>query len=480
MISYDELCMRFCDLEKREDLFSLEFNGVKYWKYARYILCCFMQKKLKERKIPDFWMNPENELSNRKYTYRYQKFTDKLFHNVFLAREKDIMLFTFQRRVKYKSKYISPVTDEIAINLKRNACIIETPYCGGYYRPSPIRGIKYFDLWEGVYDGESNYVPINRGYLSKQLLHLFEREFEIKFTTDEKKTILLCINRCIMFRDEIMSRYRKMLTKVNPKVVLYTMSYINEWVMLTEVLREMGIPSVEILHGYVAENNMAYTYSEAGLNDALPDYIFAYSEAQKNAIKWGIPRERIRVVGNPWLEKKKALISEQGIQKKKKQIVFISGAISSIEKYIVTLAEKIDQDKYDIIFKLHPEEYGCWEKIYKELPASVEVVDSNENDIHYYLARADVVIGITSTALFEAAIYSAKIIVLQEDGWFSMNILLKAGRASLVHDVRDLFSVISNDSVQETKKNSNFYAEHAIENVNNEIEKIIMKGKKDA
>lgn len=479
MIKYEDFCKVFCELEKRENLFALEFNGVKYWKYARYIICSFLAKKLFEYEISDFWMNPENKWRNNKYKHKYQKYTDAVFHNVNLTSKKDILLFTFPRRIKCDNKYVSPVTDEISLHLKRSSSIIEVPYCGGYYRPSPIRRIKYFDLWDDIFDEKNSYVPINRGQLSKQLLHIFEKEFDIKFTTDEKKVILLCINRCLMFRDELMARYKRIITKVSPKVVLYTMAYINEWVMLTEVLKEMDIPSVEILHGYVAENNMAYTYKEIGLDDALPDYIFAYSQIQKDSIKWGIPKERVRVVGNPWLEKrKKDFISESNIQREKKQIVFISGTLSSIEKYIVYMAENIDLDKYDITFKLHPEEYGCWNNIYKELPDSVKVVDNNENDIHYYLARADFVIGITSTALFEAAIYSAKIIVLEEDGWQNMDILLKAGRASCVHDFSELLLTVMDDTVQNSMSNTCFYAENAMENINNEIEKIITEREK--
>lgn len=478
MIKYEDFCKVFCELEKRENLFALEFNGVKYWKYARYIMFEFLGRKLFGL-AGTSWLNPENKMKNSKYKHNYQKYTDVFFHNINFTPRKDVMMFTFPRRVKYNNKYVSPVTDEIVLHSKRSMCVVETPYYEGYYRPTPIRGIKYFNPWEGVLDEKKVYTPINRGELRKQLLQIFENEFDIQFTVQEKKEFLLNINRCIMFRDELMARYKKIISKVNPKVVLYTMSYINEWVVLTETLKEMNIPGIEILHGYVDNTCVAYNYAEIGLNDSLPDYIFAYSQVQKDTLNWGISKECIRVVGNPWLEKrKKEFLATKDIQGEKKQILFISSTAQSIEKYIVYLADKIDQNKYEIIFKLHPEEYGCWKTIYKKLPDGVEVVDNGENDIHYYLARADFVIGITSTALFEAAIYSAWIIVLEEESWQSMGILLKAGGAVLIHDVQELFSYITSDSARKTKKVACFYAENAIENINNEIEKIITEREK--
>lgn len=478
MVEHVEFCDKFCEIERKYKLFDIEFNGVKYWKYARYYIYNVIWHNLYGIIFP-FWFDDKSEWKCSRYIHRYQKLTDILFHNINLSFKKDVLLFTFNRRIKSGKQYISPVTDEISMQLKRSHCIVESPYCGGYYRPTPIRGIKYFDVWDGVGDKSKEYKPINRGQLRKQLLSIFETEFNLKFTSEEKRILLTNINYYIMYRNDLMTKYRRIIKKVAPKMVLYTAAYIGDMVVLTEVLKELDIPSVEILHGFVAENNMAYTYAEIGLNDALPDYIFAYNQIQKDSIKWGLPKECVKVVGNPWLEKrKKNFISESNIQREKKQIVFISGAIPAIEKYIAYMAEKIDKDKYDIIFKLHPVEYGCWNNIYKKLPNSVEVVDNNENDIHYYLARADFVIGITSTALFEAAIYSAKIIVLEENSWQSMEILLKAGRASLVSNAQELFLSVTDDKCQDSQNNISFYAENAIENINNEIEKIITEREK--
>lgn len=474
-MEYTETCAKFCEIEARYNLFDLEFNGIRYWKYARYYVACILGQKIYGFSVP-FWLDTENPWKIPRYSHKYQKYTDAIFHNVNHTLEKDIMLFTFQRRVKYKKKYISPVTDEISLHLQRSHCIIEEPYCGGYYRPTPIRKIKYFDVWEGIGDETNVYTPINRGQLRKQLLRIFEQEYDILFTQSEKKNIISNLNYYIMYHDELVANYKKILSKVRPKVVIYTSSYIGIRVILTEVLKELKIPCIEILHGYVDDSNIAYHYAKEGLNDSLPDYIFAYSQIQKDILKWGIPKDCVRVVGNPWLEKrKKECLIDRKKEKERKIITFISSARPAIEKYLVKLAEQIDQDKYEIVFKLHPLEFDSWRMVYQNLPDYVRVIDNNEKDIHSYLANSDFVIGITSTALFEAAAYPADIFILEEESWQSMHILLQAGRATLVHNDDELYSCIMSSSEDKSEIKSCFWAENAIENINMEIEKIISR-----
>lgn len=474
-----ELCSKFCKFEKRENLFLLESNGIRYWKYARYIMIELLRFKLFGKIVPR-WFNPENKPVNHKYQYNYQKYTDAFFHNVKLSSHKDILLFSFPRRVKCDNKYVSPVTDEICVSLKRSTCVVETPYDGGYYRPSSIRGIKYFDPWAHIEDEKETYTPINRRQLRKEILCSFEKEFDIHFTAEEKKGLLFNLNYCIMFRDDLMARYKKIISKVTPKVVLYTMANVSEWIILTETLKELGIPSVELLHGYVDDINIVYNYAEVGLNDVLPDYIFVFSQIQKDIIKWGIPKKNIRVVGWPWLEKKKNEVSAYvDKQKRKKTILFISCGSPVMAKYIKILAKELDKSKFEIIFKLHPTEYGAWKEQYPDMPDNIQVIDNNEHDIYFYFSKSDIVAGIVSTALYEAAIFPVPIYILAEDMHERMNILLKSERAVLVHDETELLSCILNGSEKKYKTDVSFFAEHAIENINYEIEKIIIERGKE-
>ena len=477
MLNQNDFCKKFCELEANYKLFDVEFNGIAYWKHARYFVYNMIRYKIYGTSVP-FWFDNDkrDEWKLSRYTHGYQKLTDMLLHNIHLCTQKDVLLFSFNRRVKDGKKYVSPVTDEISLRLERSHCIIEAPYCGGYYRPTPIKGIKYFDVWNGVGEDTKLRAPLNRGRFRKQILKIFENEFDIEFTNEEKKILLVNINYYIMYRGDLINNYKKIIKKIAPKVVLYTCAYIGDMVVLTEALKEMNIPSIELLHGYVEDATVNYNYSDINLNNALPDYIFVYSQIQKDIIHWGIPKKQVRVVGWPWLEKKKnempAVVDRQT---KKKTILFISCGNPVMAKYMEVLSRNLDLNNYEIIFKLHPTEFAEWKEQYHNLPDKIQVIDNNEHDIYFYFAKSDMVIGIVSTALYEAAIYPVPIYILAEDMYEKMNILLKSKRAQLVNDEIALLSCITKDSGTGYKIDTSFFAEHAVENINNEIEKIIIE-----
>lgn len=477
MIKYDELCKRFCEIESRYQLFELDYNGITYWKYARYYLYRVLLNKLYGIQTP--WLYQENMHRIPKYSYPFQRFTDRIFHNVNIGCKKDILLFTFNRRVKKGRKYVSPVTDEITLHLQQSCCVVESPIHGGYYRPTPIPNIKYFDVWNDV-GKEQNYRPISRGELRRELLTIFEQEFDIVFTSEEKKILLINVNYFIMYRRELMANYKKLISKICPKLVFLTQSYIGEWVVLTETLQEMGIPSVEILHGYVDDNYVPYNYASIGLHHALPDYILAYSQIQKDTVNWGIPKDNILVVGYPEGEKRaRELMAARKEKGSKKVITFISSMMKIMGEYVRIIAENVDLEEYEILFKLHPNEYQNWEENYPKIPESVKIIDNNDRDIHYFLSISDAVIGINSTALFEASFYPTEIFILEEDSYENMGILLASGRAERIHDEKELIGrvlCLKDKTVSDFDLNA-IYCKNSIQNIQKVVEGFFMENK---
>lgn len=473
MVDYADLCVKINELENTYKLFELEFNGIYYWKYARYYIYRILLNKFYGIHTP--WLEQKNPSDIKKFSHLYQKLSDTIFHNINNSTSKDILMFTFNRRSKKGKYYVSAVTDEIALNLDLSNCIVEVPYNGGYYRPTPIKEIKYFDAWKGVGRNPELYTPITRGKLRKQILLAFEKEFAITFSLEEKNILLTNINYFLMYRQELMQNYERLIQKVHPRLVLYTTSYIGEWVVLTETLKQLKIPCIEILHGYVDHNYLPYNYLKEGMNDAQPDYIFVFSQIQKDQVHWGIPKENIRVVGYPEGEKRAKELLANPQKRKRKRITFISSMVHVIETYINILAENIDSEEYEILFKLHPNEYSCWEDIYTNLSDKVQIIDSNKEDIHFYLANSDIVIGINSTALFEATFYPVDIYILQEDSYQNMDYLIRSGNACLIQDDKELLTIILQQKQKNFKQNENIYKRNSIVNINTEIQKIVRR-----
>lgn len=475
-MDYEQLCRKICEIETSYDLFHLSFHDVAYWKYARYYVYRILLHKFFGIHTP--WLEKKNGIEYKEQPHFIPKFTDPIFHSEDSTVSGDILMFTFNRRARQGKLYVSSVTDEIALNLEVSNCIVEVPFNNGYYQPVPIKDIKYFDPWEGVGsgDGQKPYNYINRGTLRRQLLQIFEKEFDISFSLEEKNILTTNINYFIMYRQELMANYRSVIQKVNPKLVLLTTSYIGEWVVLVELLKELKIPSIEILHGYVDDNYLPYNYQKKGMNDAQPDYIFVYSQLQKDQVNWGIPYDHIRITGYPEGEKRSRELLAHPLKRNKKRITFISNMVQVMEKYLNVLAENINLAEYEILFKLHPNEYTCWNEIYKNLSQCVQVIDHNKYDIHYYLANSDIVVGINSTALFEATFYPVDIYILQEDSYQNMNLLIRSGAATLVCGSPALLSCIYENSAGKSSNNDNIFRKNSINNVNSEIERILGEG----
>lgn len=316
--------------------------------------------------------------------------------------------------------------------------------------------------------------------LEARLFHIFEAEFAVAFTDQEKEILCTNINYYVMYRDELLENYKKLLYYIRPKVVLYAESFTGEKVVLTEALKEIKIPCIEILHGYMTDNTVEYNYLETGINNALPDYIFTYSQVQKDIIRWGIPKDHVRVVGHPWLEKRKRELLQCNFDKNKskKVVTFISNANLSIIKYLTFVADLLDPDKYELKLKLHPTEI---QENYQDLPDSIEIIYGNRadvQDIHYYLAKSDIVVGIASTALYEAAIYPVEIFVLQESEFEIMNLMLESERATLVNSPEQLYEFVISESRQKSSESMNFFATNAIDHINKQINMIIEETKK--
>ena len=106
---YAELCDRFCEIERKYDLFSTTFNDIAYWKYARYYVYRILLNKFYGIHTP--WLEKKNEINIKKFSHMYQRLSDIFFHNISTTSSRDILMFTFNRRAKKGKTYVSFVTD---------------------------------------------------------------------------------------------------------------------------------------------------------------------------------------------------------------------------------------------------------------------------------------------------------------------------------------------------------------------------------
>lgn len=228
--------------------------------------------------------------------------------------------------------------------------------------------------------------------------------------------------------------YKKILEKIRPKVVIEVVSYILNKLALNQAAYDIGILIIELQHGTKGQSHIAYNFKEKMKLDTFPQYIFTFGDYWKENTRFPINLENVKSVGWPFFEKQniKFYNFTNDNDNDKISILFISqGTIGELlSQLAVQLAEFLDLDKYELIYKLHPGEYDEWEKRYPWLLVNgITVIDNNDKNMHYYFANANIQIGVYSTAIYEGLGYGLKTYILTYPGHEQLSELYENGYA---------------------------------------------------
>lgn len=249
--------------------------------------------------------------------------------------------------------------------------------------------------------------------------------------------------------------------------------------ILCEVAKKRKIPTVELQHGRIDNMHIAYNFYKKINLPGFPDYIFTFGQMEKKSVRFPIDEENIILVGYPELEKNFNLYCKKNMEKEKKKkiILFISpGGDAVVAQYAYHIAQQLDENKYHIIFKLHPQEYYNWKLsmgVYLNHP-NIEVVGDYEQTIYSFISKADWIIGNFSTALFEAQMFDAKMAIIKEGSYHVSKILYDNGCALLVDSPEKLAKEIEQD-LFEPNKEINFFEKSSLEKMQRNIDNIITK-----
>ena len=152
-----------------------------------------------------------------------------------------------------------------------------------------------------------------------------------------------------------------------------------------------------------------------------------------------------------------------------KTILFISQGQIEIAKLARELAERTTEE-YKIIYKLHPKEYGNWEKsigVYLK-HSNIKVVGDYEHTIYQYLSEADWVVGAYSTVLLEATAFFTKIAIIKSSMSSSVEKLVYSNHAIFVSGIEELINAIKKDAKMDNPTNE-YFAEKSIEKIQSNL-----------
>ncbi len=196
--------------------------------------------------------------------------------------------------------------------------------------------------------------------------------------------------------------YRRLLERVQPRLVLLEQACYGDFAPFNQVAREMGVRVAEPQHGMVSGGHDAYRYapllreSEAYLR-CLPHDFLAYGAWWNAQIE--VPVQKW-VIGNPhYSEQRRGMPPAQLEQT---DILLLSDGIE-FSLYLALAQELVGllRGTYRIVLRPHPLERAEVCRLFPDGRAGNVLIDSGR-DIYSSFASSYAVVGEVSTGLFEA------------------------------------------------------------------------------
>ena len=219
----------------------------------------------------------------------------------------------------------------------------------------------------------------------------------------------------------------------------------------------MGIPVIELQHGYGGDNHTALNYGKQQYIKQFPDYFLKFSDFHCRGAKFPIPQENIISAGFSFFDAKVKSIKWD--DRREKGILFISHALKGekMAKIAVDLSNMPGMDEYRIIYKMHPVEFEIWKELYPELIHSkIEIFDDFSKDIYDCFGMTYLQIGVSSTAIYEGLGVGMETLILQDDQSWWMNEVIEQGYAKEMHNAEEIYQYI-NGTIAKTKMDRDYF-----------------------
>jgi hypothetical protein len=406
-----ELCKFIWYLEEKYNLLDFEINGVKPWQAHRIEIyyeigrkCGVFEKELKREM---------NKLEKLKSLGNLIK--NSILFNPINIKKTDKLIFSHPRSKKVDGILIDIYTDYFIEDLiKNNDSFYEMEeHFNGKHLRKYKNYKKYLDFINLYRNIANRFIKIDLSIDEIKTINLIENE--INNILNEKINIKnILINRTKKFIS-VYSIYKKILTKSIPKEIYVVVSYGRS--ELIKVAKDLNIKVIELQHGTFSKYHLGYSYPNYKKNlDYFPDEFWVWNEYWKNLIDFPINKENIKIYPFKYLETEKQ--KHKNIQKKEDQMVVLcqGGLTDRMAKKILDNYKEFS--KFNIIFKLHPEEYGR-SHLYKNLSTlkqklNIDIVE--DVDLYKLLAESEYQSGVFSTALYEGIEFNCKTILFNLPG----------------------------------------------------------------
>lgn len=453
------------EILKREEKYHLcekQIDGFQFWQYERFYIYKNMRTPDKPFKKPKIkkWKLLKYYITHRGQVRR--------------GTQIDICFLAHPRRCLKEEKYECIYTDEIAKKFPHSVTL-ERFYEEDHLEPAQSPNMVYMDrvIIEAALYGvwKMNLCRRSSGKIEKNIYAEINGAMCGLLTPEQVVDSAHRAAGAYYRYRYTYKRLKKMLTRMNPKIVVEVVSYSQQCMIVNEICKELGITTIELQHGWIGKNHLAYNYPAGSVIRQFPDKIYLFGDYYKNDIRCPISKDKLISVGFPYYERELEKYREHQRMDKRYTVLFLSQGrfTRGLSDAAVELYKITDSRKVRIIYKLHPSEYEDWKEIHPKLESSgVEIVGKDGIPLYDCFRTSDAQVGVYSTTIFEGLGFQLRTFIYHQEFSDYLRGLLDLGIAELVESAADLWEKIKTGSTADYR-GEYFWKENALMRLEREL-----------
>lgn len=424
--SIPELCHSIWDLESKLDLLDLEIAGVKIWQACRMHIYYKLAETSGLYEQPHVAHTPKKSWAI-KLRYFFRSLTlDNPFLWTGCAK---IGIFQHSRSKFFEGRWIDIYSHFLCQDLtseSKDFLVFERPFLNEYMKDQSFES-RQIGIIDSLASAISNFPCRAIPRLQQELVG------EVETAIQEKLNIAIDLQQ--IFSKQLKRfkvrryLYGKLLDHYNIKKVYLVVSYYLG--PLIDSCKRRGIPVYEIQHGVISTYHLGYSFPDRhhGSLNYFPDYLMIWGGKWPTTKHLPIAPENVIEYGFRYFEANAA--NYMDYKKVSNRVLVVSQTVhgNSLAQFILRNIGRFEG--WEVIYKLHPSEFNQ-SRNYSDLVYLEDHVDqfqvARESNMYELLAQCRAVVGVFSTALFEALALDCDVYVVPLSGWEYMEELLQDGK----------------------------------------------------
>ncbi len=412
---YQDIVNRFLKFENESRVldYHFQYRNILIWPFIRStILDSIIKTYLNEEAgLED---NIKQALGKHKiFSYKWSQFFHIWKNPLFCRHRKDIVYLNFSvGNIKDdEGKYYDRVHDAF-VELYDNTAIIESAPLFRHLSPRKYKVYESdaLDILCLFNEKIARLTNIDRKIIEDFIGYL---KTNIPFAIEDRfwNVIEIELRRYAKNNKLVYQYYKKCFTNMAPKLVFVTMGcYGSHAACKIKVLKDLGIPCAEMQHGLTGLSHIAYNFSEIiyrskEYQNYMPDFFLSFGQYWIDNMRIPI---KTYILGSADFSRNACLVKEEATSKR---ILVLPSDTEPYLDLVAYLAQNFPQK--EILVKIHPTLKKQYTLFRQQKASNIKIYI--DGDIYEYFRRANIVIGDSSTALYEAAALDRTVLIWNTD-----------------------------------------------------------------